>query len=80
MESFSLRDFWLEAVGERIFGTLNTRLNERLWNLRLFCTQQKVVLAVCDVLQGGLALFSWLLGLGTLRPAGKAILICLDKD
>jgi hypothetical protein len=38
-KAFCCEIFWLQAVGERIFGALKTRLNERLWNLRLFCTQ-----------------------------------------
>jgi hypothetical protein len=38
-KAFRCEIFWLQAVGEKIFGALNTRLNERLWNLRLFCTQ-----------------------------------------
>jgi len=74
LRAFRLDLYRLRAVGEGMFGTLKTRLNGRLRNRRLSCTQKEALfLVACYVLRVLLALFRLLLGLGASRPTGRVI-------
>ena len=75
LRSFRLEIYRLRAVGEGIFGVLETRLNGRLRNRRLSCPQKEaLLLVVFYVLRVFLALFRWLLSLRSSRSTRRVIL------
>jgi len=67
-KAFRSEVFRLRAVGEGIFGAIKTRLNGKLRNLKLSCTQKEsLLLVVCYVLRVLLAFLCFLLGIQRLR-------------
>ncbi|MGB9757935.1 MAG: transposase [Candidatus Bipolaricaulaceae bacterium] len=67
-KTFRAEVYRLRAVGEGVFGAIKTRLNGRLRNLKLSCTQKEsLLLVVCYVLRVLLAFLCFLLGIQRLR-------------